>query len=992
MPGAFTIISSLSLLLLLSSSIFFLPTASAHPYIEETLPSTAQNAPAGTTEVVVHFSESVDIEFSEIRVLDDKGERVDNRDMDYYNGELSLIVTTQPLEDGVYTVSTKVLSKVDGHLVPGVFLFGVGDVVIDPELLSREKNTEILFIPEAAAEFPGIVGQTIILGALVAILAVWRTVNRRSLGDEAGVVEEFHRKKVIQLIGAGLLLLLASNLAVIMLQMSRLESTLAEAVLTQFGMVWLAKMATIITMFVIWFGMNAAKNSTSTRIMQFAMLGATLVLMMTSSISGHGAATETVEVVVLDYIHNIVAGVWIGGIIYALFVLFSSLSKCSSENRERTSLSVIPRLSMIFIISVGVVIVTGPTLLWTLESDVGLITESLFGRLIILKVAIASAMVGSGMFIQRILQRRAEVELRRSEKINIHAKIRRVLGMDMAMGIALLVVVALLTNGTLPAGEIQRSSAVEEISTFSITEFSGNVRFDVDITPFATGENLILVTVSGTGNGSGSRPADLLDDFSGVKVKTSNPSRNIPPIEVAMNPIHGGDPSSFSATQSIDEDDDDKNVNRFWGKLTLGFSGDWLIEIEAQRKQHANEAVLLDIFAKPRLAEIRTQVTEYLLPNDTRPLHAVYDDKLSSIWISDTSKARLWEFATEDAQQFTPHYFEGNGTTFLTYNQHDGNVWFTDMVGSRIGFVDTQSNTITTIDVPELITEGDQLPTDKPAPFFIESDSDGNVWFTVINRGMIVKYQPQTDMFESVVVPGDNPRPFALEAGPDGMIWYTATGTGTVGHVDPKDGSLTEVITEPLESPEALLFDPGKVGDARTLWITEHTGHAVVEFDPILGTLERYEVPDNKSLPFGMEIDRYGNVWFAQHTIDKMGVLDPHNEEIIEIDIPTQTSFVQFLVSDGDGNVWFAEQRANRVGMLSITEGPSTYQVPVYDDNGKVVVGGGQDTASLQHLSDIRYADLVSPLMALGILSTSLFYVKAVHDKRRLDRLFFFVQ
>ena len=50
--------------------------------------------------------------------------------LDYYEGELSLIVTTSPLEDGVYTSSVKVLSKVDGHLVPSAFLFGVGDVII----------------------------------------------------------------------------------------------------------------------------------------------------------------------------------------------------------------------------------------------------------------------------------------------------------------------------------------------------------------------------------------------------------------------------------------------------------------------------------------------------------------------------------------------------------------------------------------------------------------------------------------------------------------------------------------------------------------------------------------------------------------------------------------------------------------------------------------------------------------------------------------------
>ena len=52
--------------------------------------------------------------------------------LSYYEGELSLIVTTPPLDDGVYTASVKVLSKVDGHLVPSAFLFAVGDVVIDP--------------------------------------------------------------------------------------------------------------------------------------------------------------------------------------------------------------------------------------------------------------------------------------------------------------------------------------------------------------------------------------------------------------------------------------------------------------------------------------------------------------------------------------------------------------------------------------------------------------------------------------------------------------------------------------------------------------------------------------------------------------------------------------------------------------------------------------------------------------------------------------------
>ena len=60
------------------------------------------------------------------------------------------------------------------------------------------------------------------------------------------------------------------------------------------------------------------------------------------------------------------------------------------------SLALIPRFSIAFIISIGIVIITGPLLMWFLESDVGLITESVYGQLIILKIAIASVMVALG--------------------------------------------------------------------------------------------------------------------------------------------------------------------------------------------------------------------------------------------------------------------------------------------------------------------------------------------------------------------------------------------------------------------------------------------------------------------------------------------------------------------------------------------------------------------------------------------------------------------
>ena len=91
------------LLILLSVSI---PFVYAHPFTEETIPSLTSNSPAGITEVIVYFSEPVDIDFSEIRVLNSDGNQIDNKDTRYYEGESSLIVTTSPLEDGIFTAST----------------------------------------------------------------------------------------------------------------------------------------------------------------------------------------------------------------------------------------------------------------------------------------------------------------------------------------------------------------------------------------------------------------------------------------------------------------------------------------------------------------------------------------------------------------------------------------------------------------------------------------------------------------------------------------------------------------------------------------------------------------------------------------------------------------------------------------------------------------------------------------------------------------------
>ena len=407
----------------------------------------------------------------------------------------------------------------------------------------------------------------------------------------------------------------------------------------------------------------------------------------------------------------------------------------------------------------------------------------------------------------------------------------------------------------------------------------------------------------------------------------------------------------------ITKKQEDKPIE-FQGDLTFGFSGHWQIEIEVQRTQNANESVFINSLVKPRLADLKTEIIEYELPKSSKPLYPLYDGK-NSVWISDPSAPRLWQFEL-DTQEFTSYSFDGLTTMLLTQD-NEGKIWFTDTPRNQIGYFDPGNQQITTKSLPKI----DPVIYDN-TPTFIQADLDGNIWIAITNKDVILKYQPKLDSFEEIRLPEKESLPFALTIDNEGKIWFTESATGKIGFINPKNSEISEFSPEkPLVSPEALIFD--KEGN---LWIAEHTGTGIAKFNPILQTFERIQVPNKDALPYGMSFDRYGNVWIAQHTVDNIAAYDPDNKNLIEIPIPTATSFVQFLASDNKDNVWFVEQQGNKIGMIKITEIPLA---------ASQIQNGGN--------FKLRYAEIVSPLIAMGIVASSLFFVKNIKEKRRLNEL-----
>ena len=908
-------------IILLTASI---PYAAAHPFTMSTGPDSSYNAPVGITEVHVIYSESVELDFSSLKVFDSNGNQIDNRDTQYYDDDASLVVSTPPLQEGIYTVQSKVLSKVDGHLVPDAFVFAVGNITLSPSHTDSQTK-DVIFLPEAGARFPGLVGQTIVLGSVIASLLIWGTQNKRLISSNLEKLNHTYHKKFMSITGIGLVLVLASNIMILAVQTLRLESSVIDVIQTTFGSTWMSRMAVTVMLLGVWFWMDRQKQVTRTN--QIPMLIISLILISTTTMMGHGAATEQPSAIFLDYIHNLVAAIWIGGLAFFTFALLPAFSGLDEDKKERMSLVMIPRFSIAFVIAVGIVIITGPTLMWLLESNVGVIAESTYGKLIMAKIAIAAIMVGLGGMLQFRIQKSAERTIN-SGSLSIHRKLKGLLKVDVALGVVLLGVVALLANGTLPAGEIQQVDAQEAAHKLGITEFSENVEFDITIEPFDRGNNYIYIRTSGL-------DGVPISDLDGIKVKVSNPQKNITPIEVSM---------------------EESENNTFEGEVTFGFSGQWHLEIEAERTENANETVLLNLPIKPRLDDLKIEIVEYDFPEPAKPLYPMFDGN-NSIWISDPSAPRLWKFDI-DSGTFESFSFNGVASMWLAKDR-TGKIWFTDAPGNQIGFLDPATGNITTIGLPQL-----QPVIYKNTPTFIQSDRNGDIWISITNKYLLLKYDQTQGTFEEIRLPDRESLPFALAADSQGRIWFTESANGHIGYVT-QDNTIREFESDPpLASPEALLFALDG-----TVWVSEHTGMAITKFDPVLETFQRVPVPNTDALPYGMSFDRYGNIWIAQHTVDSIAVHDPDNDSVAEIPIPTATSFVQFTTSDSQQNVWFVEQQGNKLAMVKTTElPPSPAPEPA--------AGPG-----------IKYADIASPLIAMGILATSLFYVKSIKDKRRINEL-----
>jgi copper transport protein len=280
-----------------------------------------------------------------------------------------------------------------------------------------------------------------------------------------------------------------------------------------------------------------------------------------------------------------------------------------------------------------------------------------------------------------------------------------------------------------------------------------------------------------------------------------------------------------------------------------------------------------------------------------------------------------------------------------------------------------------------------KIPIEEFLPSGIAIDNSSNIWLTSTrSNGILLKYNPQTNTFTSLRLPTTNATTLGITIDDlTGQIWV-AEDVGKIANIDPTNNfKVTEYSptgkNNMLKSPTGLLVDP----ITGNIYISEHDGHAVSLFNPLLKTFKRFPSLNKNGLPFGMALDSYGNLWTAEHIINKVAVIDPVTGLDKEVNIPTASPFVQWITSDSKGNIWLAEQRGNSLAMLSSIMNPSPQNPTTtqqQQQSGNVNRNNSQPNGITNGIPKLglSYADVVGPSVAAGIVVSALFYAKSIMD------------
>ncbi|MGH9680514.1 MAG: virginiamycin B lyase family protein, partial [Candidatus Acidiferrales bacterium] len=256
------------------------------------------------------------------------------------------------------------------------------------------------------------------------------------------------------------------------------------------------------------------------------------------------------------------------------------------------------------------------------------------------------------------------------------------------------------------------------------------------------------------------------------------------------------------------------------------------------------------------------------------------------------------------------------------------------------------------------------LPQIGRIPWVAYPQSDGAVWMPHSwTADQIAKLDQKTGEVQEYNVPQDVRRAVHVHSvlqAPDGMVWFSEDAACNLGKFDPETKKIT-MYKPPFCRPKPDDAQTGRgmhsigLGSMNSIRLDPYGylwggGSMLLRFDP--RKEEFMEFPEART-PYGIELDKQGNIWFAEFPKEGMiGKMDTKTLKITKWTPPTtlrlaalnkgkpdsdygnsnpypKTAGPRRITVDSQGIVWFGEWWGNQIGRFDPkTETFKEYALP----------------------------------------------------------------
>ncbi len=262
-----------------------------------------------------------------------------------------------------------------------------------------------------------------------------------------------------------------------------------------------------------------------------------------------------------------------------------------------------------------------------------------------------------------------------------------------------------------------------------------------------------------------------------------------------------------------------------------------------------------------------------------------------------------------------------------------GNIWYSDFGSQFLGKLDAKTGKIVEYPVPLMHSEEPKGALD------IGVDPEGKIWMGMMYQGVIARFDPNTQKFDSWKSPkfgqGDAARtamvtPTRLNV--DGKVWV---GADDEYQVDLKTGQWTAIDYKrdiPKDSPLAKL-NLGSYGVAvdskNNFYGMNLGGEFVTRVDAKTMAATPFRTPTPNSGPRRGHMDDQDRLWFAEFRGNKLGMFDTKTEKFTEYAIPTPWTNPYDAVLDKTGYAWTGGMSNDHIARVNTKTGEITeYLLP----------------------------------------------------------------